>query len=59
MVGDPFDLARSSCSRVVEVARDASIDDQRLQEFAAELDVDEIRNVTNGHMGENCDTLSA
>jgi hypothetical protein len=59
MVGDPFDLARASCSRVVEVGRDVSIDDQRLQEFAAELDVDEIRNITNGHMGENCDTLSA
>jgi len=40
---DPFDLARSSCSRAVEIARDVSIDHQRPQEFAAELDVDEIR----------------
>lgn len=55
--GNPFDLARSTCRHALDVARDVSIDDTRLLEFAGELKAREVANVTNEHMGENADTL--
>lgn len=55
--GDPFALARSSCLHAVQVARDVSIDEAALQQFAAQLNVGAVRDVMRGHMGENCDTV--
>lgn len=56
--GNPFELARSSCLRAVEVAQDVSIDNVRLLDFACGLKMREVQDVAKGHMGENCDTLS-
>ena len=55
--GDPFALARSSCLHAVQVARDVSIDETALQRFTAQLDVEMVRDILNGPMGENCDTV--
>ena len=43
--GNPFELARSSCLHAAEVARDVSIDEARLLDFAANLNADEVRSV--------------
>lgn len=53
--GDPFTLARSTCENALRVAQDVAIDDDKLAAFAADLDYQAIREVANGHMGENCD----
>jgi hypothetical protein len=56
--GNPFELARSSCLHAAEVARDVSIDEARLLDFAANLNADEVQSLANGHLGENLDTVS-
>jgi len=56
--GDPFALARSSCRRAVEIARDVAIDEPALQRFAGQLDVPAIRDILQSSMGENCDTVA-
>lgn len=56
--GNPFELARSSCLRAVEVARDVSIDEVRLVDFAYGLNVSELQNIANERLGQNCDTCS-
>src|SRR5215469_6955022 len=48
----------SSCLHAVEVARDVSIDEAQLLDFAANLNAGEVRSVAKGHLGENLDTLS-
>ncbi len=52
--GNPFALARKTCENAVSVARDVTIDGDALANFAAGLDVEAVRNVARGHMGENC-----
>ena len=56
--GAPFDLVRSTCRQAARTARDAVIDHEALQRFIEELDVEAIRDVMKGSLGENCDTLS-
>ncbi len=53
--GNPFSLARKTCEDAVRVARDVTICGDALARFAARLDVEAVRNVAKGHMGENCD----
>ena len=55
--GDPFAIARLSCLHAVRVARDVWIDEEKLQSFSAQLDLEAVRDVMKGSMGENCDIM--
>ena len=54
---NPFELARLSCFHAAKVAQEVSIDEAGLLDFAAHLKVNEVRNVANEYLGENCDTF--
>ena len=52
--GDPFLLARRTCEAAMRAARHVTIDEEALHRLVGELDSETVRNVTKGHMGENC-----
>jgi hypothetical protein len=52
---DPFDLVRTTCGAALNTAQDVTLDDERLDAFASQLDVEAVHRVTKGHMGENSD----
>lgn len=56
--GNLFELARSTCLYAVQVAQDVTIDQMAMKKFAEQLDIAEVSCVTEGTMGENCDTIS-
>lgn len=57
IVGNPFDLVRTSCAQAAKLGTRVKISESGKPEFCVSLQIQHVQAIWDGSMGENSDTL--